>query len=155
MPTEKIELVRNKDRTKTKSALFLPKHGFNFPFMTLLLSPLSRNCREMRNRSCSQFIILPLCNSLLLTLFICFPSHRLYFSWTTLACFPSKGCSPSGTDCSGVDSPQGHKFYQKIYSSMGSASHRSTGAVRILLQCSPWYAVSFRACPPVPLWGFL
>lgn len=39
--------------------------------MISLLSPSSRQCREMGNRSCNGFIMLPLWNSFLLILFLC------------------------------------------------------------------------------------
>ncbi|KAM9590846.1 uncharacterized protein ACIBXB_005895 [Morphnus guianensis] len=42
-------------------------------------------------------------------------------------------CSPSGTDCSSVGPPRGHKSCQKICS-VGSSLHRSAGPARSLLQ---------------------
>ncbi|KAK4828209.1 hypothetical protein QYF61_024643 [Mycteria americana] len=47
---------------------------------------------------------------------------------------PSMGCSPSGTDCSSVGPPQGHKSCQQTCSSVGSSLHGPTGPARSLLQ---------------------
>jgi len=44
------------------------------------------------------------------------------------------GCSASGTGCSSVDPPRGHKPCQQTCSIMDSAIHRSTGPARSLLQ---------------------
>ncbi|KAK4827417.1 hypothetical protein QYF61_017847 [Mycteria americana] len=52
------------------------------------------------------------------------PSHRLQFFMNC----SSVGCSPSGTDCSSVGPPQGHKPCQQTCSSVGSSlsmGHRS------------------------------
>ena len=46
----------------------------------------------------------------------------------------SVGCSPSGTGCSSVGHPQGHKPCQQTCSGMGSSLPRSTGPGRNLLQ---------------------
>jgi len=43
-------------------------------------------------------------------------------------------CSPSGTDCTSVDSSWGHKSCQQTCSSMGSSLHGATGPARTLLQ---------------------
>jgi len=45
-----------------------------------------------------------------------------------------RGCSPSGTDCSSVGSPWGHKSCQQTCSSVDSSIHRSTGPARTLVQ---------------------
>jgi len=47
---------------------------------------------------------------------------------------PSTGCSPSGTGCSSVGPPQGHKPCQQTCSGMGSSLHESAGPGRSLLQ---------------------
>ena len=47
---------------------------------------------------------------------------------------PSTGCSPSGTDCSSVGPPQGHKSCQQTCSNVGSSLHGATGPARSLLQ---------------------
>jgi len=44
------------------------------------------------------------------------------------------GCSSSGTGCSSVGPPQGHKPSQQTCSGMGSSLHRSRGPGRSLLQ---------------------
>jgi len=43
-------------------------------------------------------------------------------------------CSPSGTGCSGVGPPRGHKLCQQTCSSVGSSLHGSTGPGRSLTQ---------------------
>lgn len=48
----------------------------------------------MGNRSCSQFIILPFFNSLLLTLFLCSPSHRLHFFMNCSSILSFHGMQP-------------------------------------------------------------
>ena len=55
-------------------------------------------------------------------------------SQTAPAWVPSMGCSPSGTDCSSVGPPRGHKSCQKTCSSVGSSLHGATGPARSLLQ---------------------
>jgi len=45
------------------------------------------------------------------------------------------GCSPSGTSCSSMGLPRGHKSCQQTCSRVGSSLHRSTGPARSLLQC--------------------
>jgi len=55
-------------------------------------------------------------------------------SRTTPAWIPFTGCSPSGTGCSSVGPPQGHKPCQQTCSNMGSSLHRSTDPGRSLLQ---------------------
>jgi len=64
------------------------------------------------------------------------------------------GCSPSGTGCSSVGPPQGHKPCQKTCSSVGFSLHGSTGPGRSLLQCGAPHGghSSFRH-PPAPVWG--
>ena len=57
------------------------------------------------------------------------------FSQTASAWFPSTGCSPSGTECSSVSPPQGHKTCQKTYSSTSFSLPGSTGPARSLLWC--------------------
>uniref|UniRef100_A0A8C8A6C9 Caspase activity and apoptosis inhibitor 1 n=1 Tax=Otus sunia TaxID=257818 RepID=A0A8C8A6C9_9STRI len=47
---------------------------------------------------------------------------------------PSPGCSPSGTGCSSVGPPRGHKSCQQTCSSVGSSLHGATGPARSLLQ---------------------
>ncbi|KAK4825359.1 hypothetical protein QYF61_026878 [Mycteria americana] len=54
---------------------------------------------------------------------------------TAPAWVPFMGCSPSGTDCSSVGPPWGHKSCQQTCSSMGSSLHGSRGPARSLLQC--------------------
>jgi len=44
------------------------------------------------------------------------------------------GCSPSGTGCSSVGPPRGHKPCQQTCSDVGSSLHGSTGPGRSLLQ---------------------
>ena len=46
-----------------------------------------------------------------------------------------KGCSPSGTDCSIVGPPWGHKLCQQTCSVVGFSLHGSTGPGRSLLHC--------------------
>ena len=55
-------------------------------------------------------------------------------SWTVPACVLPMGCSPSGTGCSSMGPPQGHKPWQQTCSGMGFSFHGSTGPGRILLQ---------------------
>jgi len=62
------------------------------------------------------------------------------FPWATVLhklfqhVVPSMGCSPSGTDCSSVGSPWGHKSCQETFSIVGSSLHGSTGPGRSLIQ---------------------
>jgi len=58
------------------------------------------------------------------------PSHELPHS----GILPT-GCSPSGTGCSSMGPPWGHKPCQQTCSSVGSSLHRSTGPGRSLIQC--------------------
>ena len=44
-------------------------------------------------------------------------------------------CSPSGTGCSSMGPPQGHKPCQQTCSRVGSSFHGATGPARSLLQC--------------------
>ena len=44
------------------------------------------------------------------------------------------GCSPSGTGCSSMGPPQGHKPCQQTCSSMGSSLHGATGLGRSMFQ---------------------
>ena len=64
------------------------------------------------------------------------------------------GCSPSGTGCSSMGPPQGHKPCQQTCSGMGSSLHGSTDPGRSLLQRRAPHRVtsSFRH-PPVLVWG--
>jgi len=61
------------------------------------------------------------------------------------------GCSPSGSDCSSVGPPQGHKSFQKTCSGIGSSVHGSTSPGRSLLQHGLPTA-SFEH-PPALAWG--
>jgi len=56
-------------------------------------------------------------------------------SQTAPECVPSTRCSPSGTDCSSMGPPRGHKSCQQTRSSVTSSVHRPTGPARSLLQC--------------------
>jgi len=58
------------------------------------------------------------------------------------------GCSPSGTGCSSVGPPQGHKSYQQTCSSMGSALHGSAGSWQ-----APHKATSCFRHPPASAWN--
>ena len=55
-------------------------------------------------------------------------------SWTAPMWLSSTECSPSGTRCSRVRLPQGHKSCQQTCSSMGSSLHGSAGPSRSLFQ---------------------
>jgi len=97
----------------------------------------------MGNGGCGQFITRSLCHSFLLrgmtphTLPLLQrevppmgdSSPRTAPAWVLPA-----GCSPSGTECSSVGPPRGHKFCQQACSSMGSSLHGFTGLARSLLQ---------------------
>jgi len=63
---------------------------------------------------------------------------------TAPAWVPSTGCSPSGTGCSSVGPPQGHKFCQQTCSGMGFSLHGATGPGRSLLQ----HGLSMESQPP-------
>jgi len=56
------------------------------------------------------------------------------FSKTAPAWVLPTGCSPSGTGCSSVGPPWGHKSCQQTCSSVGSYLHGSAGPDRSLLQ---------------------
>jgi len=75
-------------------------------------------------------------------------------SQTAPAWFPSTGCSPSGSGCSSVGPPRGHKSCQQTCSCVGSSLHGSAGPARTLLQHGGPHRVmaSFRH-PPAPAWG--
>jgi len=60
------------------------------------------------------------------------PSHGCSSTGTAPAWVRSTGCSPSGTKCSSVGPPQGHKPCQQTYSSMDSSVHGSTGPAKKL-----------------------
>jgi len=62
--------------------------------------------------------------------------HELFTSSSQIApaWVASTGCSPSGTGCSSVGPPRGHKPCQQTCSSVGSSLHGSTGPGRSLLQ---------------------
>jgi len=63
-------------------------------------------------------------------------------------------CSPSGTGCSCVSPPQGHKPCQQTCSSVGSSLHRSADPGRCLLQGGvPMGVTSSFRHPPAPVWG--
>jgi len=59
------------------------------------------------------------------------------------------GCSPSGTGCSSVGPPRGHKPCQQTCSTVGSSLHEATGPARSLLQCG----LPTGSHPPAPAWG--
>jgi len=73
---------------------------------------------------------------------------------TAPAWVPSTGFISSGTGCSSVGPPQGHKPCQQTCSGMGSSLHGSTDPGRSLLQRRAPHRVtsSFRH-PPVLVWG--
>jgi len=87
------------------------------------LPPPPEQRRGTGNGGCGQFITRCLHCSFLLTLFPC----------SSVGPFHGGG-SPSGTGCSSVGHPWGHKPCQLICSGMGSSLHRSTGPGRSLLQ---------------------
>jgi len=55
-------------------------------------------------------------------------------SQTAPAWVPSIGCRPSGTDCSSLGPPWGHKSCQQTCSSLGFSLHGFAGPGRSLLQ---------------------
>jgi len=97
----------------------------------------------MGNGGYSQFITRCLCCSFLLkgrflTLFPCssmnVPLTGDSSPQTSLTWVLPTGCSPSGTGCSTMGPPRGHKPCQQTCSSVGSSLHGSAGPGRILLQ---------------------
>ncbi|KAK4810725.1 hypothetical protein QYF61_007699 [Mycteria americana] len=93
-------------------------------------------------------------------------------SQTAPAWVPSMGCSPSGTDCSSVGPPQGHRSCQQTCSSVGSSLHGvtgpaskpapewaplSTGSQVLPGACSsmrsPWGHSLLQVYPPAWSWG--
>jgi len=62
------------------------------------------------------------------------PSHGLQLFTNYPSMGPSHRCSPSGTGCSIVGSPWGHRPCQQTCSGVGSSIYRSTGSGRSLLQ---------------------
>jgi len=86
------------------------------------------------------------------------PSHGLqFFMWVL-----PPGYSPSGTDCSSVSPPWGHKSCQQTCSSVGSSLHRSTAPARSLLvpllgihllQCGALPGLQVEICSTVHLHG--
>jgi len=106
---------------------------------------------------CGQFITLCLCRYFLrgglLTLYPCssmgshpwetvlhevlqrgsFPQVAVLHKLPQRGSIPT-GCSPSGTGCSSLGPPWGHKFCQQTCSSMGSSVHGATDPARSLLQ---------------------
>uniref|UniRef100_A0A8C0F7B9 Uncharacterized protein n=1 Tax=Bubo bubo TaxID=30461 RepID=A0A8C0F7B9_BUBBB len=99
------------------------------------------NFSALGNGSCGQFITHCFCRSFLLR-------GRTRHTLPLLQCgvpptgdtppstswVPSPGCSPSGTGCSSVGPPRGHKSCQQTCSSVGSSLHGATGPARSLLQ---------------------
>jgi len=57
------------------------------------------------------------------------------FPWAAALHELLQGFSPSGTGCSSVGPPRGHKPRQKTCAGMGSSFHGSTGPGRSLFQC--------------------
>jgi len=62
------------------------------------------------------------------------PSHGVQFFTNCPSVGPFHVCSPSGTGCSSVGLPRGHKPCQHTCSGMGSSLHGSAGPARSLLQ---------------------
>ena len=99
----------------------------------------------MGDGDCNPFITHCLWHSFLLTLFPC--SSIWSLSWTSSTCvLPvglssslnapvsvlSTGCHASGTDCSSVGPPRGHKSCQQTRSGVGSSLHGSSPARTLL-----------------------
>jgi len=127
--------------------------------------PPPEQCRGLGNGGCSQFRMLGLCCSFLLTLLSCSsvgalpqetvlhnlsnvsPSHRLqlFTNCPSVAPFHGVPSCPPGTGCSSVGPPRGHKPCQQTCSGMGSPEW---AASRYLLHRGPPCAAGAQPASP-------
>jgi len=148
------EKIKPNLKTPSPHLSLLPRLSFT----PVSVPPPCERHRGMGNWDCSQFITHCLCRSLslrgrtlhtLLLLQCEVPlagdsSPQTSPTWvlptgcsssqTAPVWVPSTGCSPSGTGCSSLGPPRGHKSCQQTCSGVGSSLHGSAGPASSLLQ---------------------
>jgi len=171
-------IVRNKTRSYNTFPPPLPSSRAQLHSCFSTSSPLLERCRGTGNGGYGQFITHHLCHSLSLrgktphTLPLLqhegsSPGRQFSTNFSNMSSVHglqlftncprvglSTGCSPSGTGCSSVGPPRGHKPCQQTCSGMSSSLPWATGPARSLLQHGAPHGITVSfGHPPALAWG--